>query len=185
MWKFQGWRQKNDGNLTSKVRDFYNSLDFESEEIVPGWRVSMLKSEQRDAYLLTVISRVAGADGKRAVFASDERGVIYQGPVAPLAIPAQYVPIREGLPHLNPLRATPKTLLLARTTAFLRRVAYSGIREDVVPVQGACGCCSAGSCSSGQCYCVNCGYENCPFCCMSSCSQCWWGCAGWYCACCS
>jgi hypothetical protein len=165
---------------------FYNSLDFESDQVLPGWTLSIHKSSSHDAYLLTVLLSADTSTGRVDVFASDEGGVIHQGQLNPVVIPARYVPLHEALPDLAPLALPQTNLLLASASRLLTRVAYSAMRGDTLPVQyGSCpsACCASGNCMSGQCYCFNCGYGNCPWCCTMSCSFCWYAC-GKYCACC-
>jgi|GEM_PF-1974633 len=187
IWKFQEWLGKNEGIMETELSKFYRSLDFESDGILPGWTLSIHKSPSYDAYLLTVVLSSDTDTGKRDVFASDDRGIIHQGQLSPLMLPAKYVPLREAFPDLAPLSPSQTNILLAKAGGFLKRIAYSGMRGDVLPVQNSCanhGCCPSGNCSSGQCFCFNCGYGGCAWCCTGSCSMCWWACGGRYCSCC-
>jgi hypothetical protein len=186
IWKFQEWLRKKQDAMETGLSKFYNSLDFESDHILPGWTLSIHKSPSHDAYLLTVVLSSDTNTGRLDVFASDEGGVIHQGQLSPVMIPAKYVPLHEALPDLAPLSVPQPNVLWARASGFLTRIAYSGMRGDALPVQvGSCpsNCCISGSCMSAQCYCFNCGYANCTWCCTLSCSFCWWAC-GKYCSCC-
>jgi hypothetical protein len=158
VWRFQGWLEKNRNKIGARHLKVYETIDFESDQTLPGWTLAIHRSELRDAYLLALVSAVREEEGARRVFASDESGVIYEGSLASLVIPARYSRLRDVFPDLMPIQVWDTKLLLSRVRGFVRRVAYAGMYESAGAMQGSCTCCSSGNCSeSGQCYCVNCG----------------------------
>ena len=135
---------------------FYRILRLSDEEIAPGWLLKMHITQDRKHYRVLLVPK----DGRLGfAFATDERGVIYEGEVAqsyqlasargPQDLLASGRPIgsprRTGLGHVREILAS------FSTTPFLSYVSDCG--DDHM-----CGCifCSDTACGGPNCGCVAC-----------------------------
>jgi hypothetical protein len=134
-------------------RSLYEQLQWDEKEIVPGWQLTLLRSTDRNRYLVSL--RPAGAAEEFPTFATDERGLIHEG--QPLAIDAvaQATTIEELVDSPKPIRTHPSSAP-SRLGAILSSLA-------LIPSSLAI-----------LCLCKHCGYYNC--CCDSCCGGCQTGC---------
>lgn len=161
--------------------EFFRALRLGDDEIVSGWKLSIVKSEDEQAYALTLArTNESIRDEENLIFVSDEQGVIFVGGIgAEREVPNHYRPA-ESWRGTIPIDESP--LIIEKLSAFskaLRNLAFAGL-QSVRPLTCACTC----SCqSSGQCYCYNQGCRVCPWCCTANCTGCVLAC-GSPCACC-
>jgi hypothetical protein len=160
-------------------RRFYNSLRLSEDEIIPGWKLSVVKSDNELGYFISLVCTTDSWLGQKenSIFVSDEIGVIFVGgPEVNLEAPTHYRRA-ASVPGVRPIDQIIKQ---ASLVGLLRRVAFA--TAGAPSPQGSCGCFCTCS-SSGQCYCWNQGCKACAWCCTLGCAECVLYCGG-NCACC-
>ncbi len=190
MTRFKEWLEEHQADLNRRIRDLYAALDFDSDEIIPGWRISLHKPENKDAYVVALVGQPyedREMATKRHIVASDQSGVIREGDLSPIQeLSAAYMPLDVQLPGLHTLAPPRGSVAMARLGNAVRRIALISMQEK--PQQTACQyCCGCdGNClCNGQCLCYNCGFPcetGCTWCCFAFCGTCLLCCG--YCACC-
>lgn len=163
---------------------FFSLLRLNEDEVVPGWIMSVVKSDDEQDFLLSLIRTPESVVGspENGLFASDKNGVIYVGSADidrssfDLCVRADSVP---GLAAIDDSSLFQKSGTARNLLRWLASATFSG--GQIQPNVCNCNC----TCStSGQCYCYVAGCRSCPFCCSGACSDCVIIC-GKRCACCN
>jgi hypothetical protein len=153
-------------------RDFFRQLRIGEEEVIRGWTLSIVQSEDELAFFISLVRKEARPTAQHnSFYVCDEAGVIMVGgPGATLEQQPRYISV-SSLPNLGYIDDDP---ILNRRPTLLRRLAFATMSASAIP-DIICGCrCSCSG--SGQCYCWDAGCRNCPFCCSGSCTGCLTGC---------
>jgi hypothetical protein len=144
-------------------------LHFVTPEVVPGWRLSLTPTADGLGYVALVTP--VGRPDSMPSYASDERGVIFQGSALDASVGTCTTTAREAVGSPAPIttqtEASPR-----RLRSVIRNFAFGPASHFIclgctACVEFPCCCGDCCSCQNGTVgtLCINCGCEGCPWCC--------------------
>src|SRR5207249_3570341 len=126
-------------------------LHLGDDEVVSGWKLSMIKSEDELAYSLSLVrtEESINQEEENLIFVSDEQGVIFVGGAnAEREMPKQY---RKADSVRGTIPIDEASSVVEKRSKFgiaLRNLAFAGLQSPQSP--DFCGNCSCSCFSSGQ-----------------------------------
>jgi hypothetical protein len=146
---------------------------FDKPEIVPGWRLSLGPAADWLGYVALVTP--AGRSDSMPAYASDERGVIFQGMALDGGIGTSITTARETVGSAGPITAqtgqteTPPRRLRSVIQNFALGPAPNFFCIGCQACRGEFSCCCGDCCSCQDgpvdSLCYNCGCPSCVWCC--------------------
>jgi hypothetical protein len=137
-------------------RSFFESLNFEAEEVLPGLGFRLKEHAEGTGYLALISS---GDDQNPLVFSTDEKGIIYEGTALENLSDVSSRAAKSAI--LTPVALGART----RVSPLVRALGSFAFMGDVTPNFLCDGCCD---CSCQQTWvqtCFNCGCQHCIWCC--------------------
>lgn len=150
------------------TRDFFRQLRIGEDEVISGWNLSVLKSDDQLAYFISLVRSADLATKEcNSVYVCDQVGIIMVGgPNFTWKSPAHCISASSilGLGYID------DDPILNKKPGLLRKLAFTTLSASAIP-ETICGC----SCTCEttiQCHCWDAGCRSCPFCCADTCGDC-------------
>lgn len=147
---------------------FYAQLKFDAKEVVHGWQLTLTPSQDRQRYVASVRSVIGD---EFPAFATDERGIIYQGRPLDGGSPTEIGAADRVLESSMPIRHVNKASLRYRLESIVGSLAFApkpficacrACRDYPCCCDPCCSC--AGYCPGGGVCCIDCGCVSCVWC---------------------